>query len=267
MNRLPSIFGKLTTHLWYILLSSAFFLMFFFIYRPFGSSVALDMGRGLFFFNVTMMTCIVLVTAGIMHLTFLLLYKYLNHSLWQFIGWMILELIVIALFFAMYICLMGGSAVPYFEEIAVCFKYSFLTLMYPFFGITAICLTVHPEHMEPPDLPTGSSVRFQDASGKVRIVLSKDAILYLRAEENYVKVHYLDNDRVKDYQIRTSMNALAPLMEKHGLFRCQRSYYVNPKRIVALRKDANDLISAELGVAGISVPVSRKVYQELSARL
>ena len=267
MYRLPPIFGKFTTQLWYILLTPAFFLVFFFIYRPFGSFDVLDMGRGLFFFNVTIMMCIVLVISGTMHLLYFLLYKYLSHNLWQFIGWTALEFTVATFFFAMYICLMGGLSVPYFEEVAICLQYSFLTLSYPVFGITVICFLVHLERREIIPEEQGVSVRFQDASGKVRIVLSRDAILYLKAEENYVKVHYLDNDRVKDYQIRTSMNALAPLMEKHGLFRCQRSYYVNPKRIVALRKDANDLISAELEGAGISVPVSRKVYQELSARL
>lgn len=267
MNRLPPIFGKFTTHLWYILLTPAFFLVFFFIYKPFGSLEALDMGRGLFFFNVTIMMCILLVIMAIMHLAFYLLYRHMSQSLWQLIGWIDLEITVTTFFFAMYICLMGGSKVPYFEEVAICLQYTFLTLFYPFFGITMICLLVHMERREIPTEQPGESVRFQDASGKVRIVLAKDAILFVKAEENYVKVHYLDNDRVKDYQLRTSMTAIAPLMEKHGMFRCQRSYYINPRHIVALRKDANELISAEIKATGLSIPVSRKVYQELSARL
>ena len=56
-------------------------------------------------------------------------------------------------------------------------------------------------------------------------------------------------------------------MEQFGLFRCQRSYYVNLSHIVALRKDPNDIISAELDVPNITIPVSRKVYHALSARL
>jgi len=101
----------------------------------------------------------------------------------------------------------------------------------------------------------------------VKIVLLKDAILYVQADENYVKVHYLDNGRVKSYSLRSTMRAIAPLMEQFGLFRCQRSYYVNLSHIVALRKDPNDIILAELDVQNIAIPVSRKVYHALSERL
>ena len=56
-------------------------------------------------------------------------------------------------------------------------------------------------------------------------------------------------------------------VEKYGLFRCQRSYYVNVAHVSALRKDPNDVINAELDCGGIRVPVSRNQYMELASRL
>ena len=101
----------------------------------------------------------------------------------------------------------------------------------------------------------------------MKAVVDSSSILYIEAKDNYVVIHYLDNDKVKDYQLRNTMNAIAPLVEPHNLFRCQRSYYVNLSHITALRKDPNDMISAELDAGDIVIPVSRKVYRDLSAKL
>ena len=63
------------------------------------------------------------------------------------------------------------------------------------------------------------------------------------------------------------MTAITPLADRFGIFRCQRSYFVNPTHIVALRKDVNDMYTVELDVPGLIVPVSRNKYPELSRLL
>ncbi len=98
-------------------------------------------------------------------------------------------------------------------------------------------------------------------------MLDNKSILYIEAKDNYVIIYYLDNGKVKNYQLRNTMNAIAPLVEPYNIFRCQRSYYVNLSHINALRKDPNEMISAELDADNIVVPVSRKLYRELSAKL
>ena len=99
---------------------------------------------------------------------------------------------------------------------------------------------------------------------QLKLVLAEKALLYISAEENYVRIHYLDGEEVKDYQLRASMNGIEPVVSRAGIFRCQRSYYVNPSHIKALRKETGGSIVAELDCAGISVPVSKNTYEELS---
>ena len=72
---------------------------------------------------------------------------------------------------------------------------------------------------------------------------------------------------MKEYQLHNTMNAIRESVEKYGLFRCQRSYYVNMAHVSSLRKDPNDVISAELDCGGIRVPVSRSLYMDLATRL
>lgn len=265
MSDLPDILRKYTTQLWYILFSTVFFFVFMVAYQPFGTKEAFDMGRNLQIVNVAILTSIVLVALFILRSLFYFLNKYLCKNWWQYIGWILLEFTILTYFFALYLYLMGGREIPYFERVAVCLQYTFLILMYPYFGITIVCVVVSQQRE--PVTRERETVRFLDANRQVKIVLLKDAILYVQADENYVKVHYLDNGKVKTYSLRSTMRAIAPLMEQFGLFRCQRSYYVNLSHIVALRKDPNDIISAELDVPNITIPVSRKVYHALSARL
>ena len=93
-------------------------------------------------------------------------------------------------------------------------------------------------------------------------------IVYIEASTNYVIIKYMDGERVKDYQLRNSMKTLEPQLRKHGIIRCQRSFFVNPRHVTALRKDKEGLIIAELDVQGVrSIPVSPTYYENLSKLL
>lgn len=265
MTEMPSIYRKYSTQLWYILLSSAFFFFFIVIYRPFEMPRDLDMGRDWFILNATLMMCIVLVTLTITRHIYYLLRNSLGKNWWHFVGWTALEMVFLTYALALYLYLMGGRSVPYFEQLAICLQYSFMILLFPYFGITVICALV--DGATAAGTPERDIIRFTDANRQVKIVLQKDAILYIRADENFVQIHYLDSGKVKRFSLRSTMQALGPLMEQYGLYRCHRSYYVNLSHIVAIRKDPGDMISAELNVEGETIPVSRRLYHTLLEKI
>jgi DNA-binding LytR/AlgR family response regulator len=75
----------------------------------------------------------------------------------------------------------------------------------------------------------------------------------------------MEGNHLKDFPLRASMKSLEELMQKHGLVRCQRSYYINPQHIKVLRRDKEGMISAELDIANQkSIPVSPKYYDSLA---
>ena len=266
LKRLPGIFGKPVVQIWYVLLPAYFFFFVTTVYRPFGMEEALDMGAGLFYFNAAMLMSIVLICQFLMRFLFQLFYRSLSKTWIGYIFWCVGEMALVTYLSALYLYLMSSGAEPYFTQLAICLQYSFLILIYPYFGITVVCVLI--QDRMPFDEASGRDIiRFADSSGNVRLAISASALLFIRAEDNYVKIHYLDNGKVKDYLLRSTMNAVAPLVEPFGLFRCQRSWYVNTNHIVALRKDPDDSITAELDAGGIAVPVSRALYRELSALL
>ncbi len=263
MNKLPEIFKKYTTQLWYIFLTPVIFAVIMGAYRPFGNPAALTIGKSIFVFNVSMIMCIIMVFLFITRHALYFLRKFLCRNWWQFLGWALFEFTGVTFYIAMYITLMGHEG-SYFLNLALSLQYSFLTMVVPYFGITAVLEIIH---LLSPDAVETESVKLTDKNGNVKIVLLKESILFIKADENYITVYYKSGDKVKDYTLRSSMTAITPLANSFGLFRCQRSYFVNPSHIIALRRDAYDIYSAEMSVSGLVVPVSKSKYQELSRLL
>ena len=262
MKSIPTIFEKYTTQLWYILLTPAMFFVIMGVYRPFENPDALTFYRASFVFNITMMMCIILVFLLISRHFLHLLRRFIYRNWWQFIGWAVMEFFGITFFIALYITLIGRDS--YFLNLIRSLQYTVVTLSVPYFIRTTTLVIVSLKCSKGRE---ADSVKFTDNNGHVKIVLLKDSILYIKAEENYITIYYKSGDKIKDYTLRASMTAITPVATRFGLFRCQRSYFINPSHIIALRRDAYDIYSAELSVPGLVVPVSKNKYQELSRLL
>ena len=262
---IPSIFKRFSTHIWYVVVIPAFWLLFTLCYKPFGMYEQLSMGRGLFAFNDTIMMCIILGCLLITRL--LVLYfdrEHICRDWWGYVAWFVFEMVVITFFLALYVHLMDKDTEGYFSVLSTCAKYSFSILIYPYIILTLL-MDIIGLSEEEPDADDSSLIKFCDANRQVKLVVKKSALLYISAEENYVRIHYIDGDKLKEYQLRATMRSIEPVTTQYGLFRCHRSYYINPAHIKALRKDRYDQISADMDQMGISIPVSRKVYADLSA--
>ena len=78
----------------------------------------------------------------------------------------------------------------------------------------------------------------------------------------------MDADRVKEFMLRASMKSVENTVANHGLIRCHRSYFVNPKFVKLLRKNREGMISAELLHPEVpSIPVSKQYYDTIAALL
>ena len=267
LQPIQDIFAKTISSFWYVLFSTLFFYFMVLVYRPFNMEQVLDMGRNIFFLNATICACIVAGSLLLTRLIFLLIVRLLPVRWTNYILWSLMEMLVVAFFLALFIYLKSGQDQYYFYYVGQSLKYSFLILFYPYFSVTAmLCITDFLENQNKVN-QQGDLIRFKDSAGNVRVVLSASVILYIKAEVNYVRIYYLDGSTVKEYQLHTTMNAIRQNVEKYGLFRCQRSYYVNLAHVSSLRKDPNDVISVELNCDGIRIPVSRNLYMDLASRL
>lgn len=264
----------------HLLVIPAWVLTFVLVYRPIWMVDLLDMRSGIFTFNLLMVMCITLGVLCASRIPVVSVRRYLHFRWLHYLLWCIAEYAAISLFVALYLTLMynhlhGTTDAYYFSMLARSATMMGAILIYPYTILTMLFTLMEPKAQT---LPEDDLVRFYDAWQQLKLVVSSSAIAYIEAETNYVIIKYIEAERLKDFQLRNSMKAIEPVLQKHGIVRCQRSYFVNPKHVLALRKDKDTGIIAELDTANLigknlntaplsSIPVSPKYYDNLSKML
>lgn len=264
MNQISAIFGKLRSQLLYILGIPVFFLCFTLVYKPTNATALLNMGNNMLNFNATIIMCILLGVMIISRVLMLVLYHHQLRLHWlRYIYWEIAELTTMSLFTALYVTLMYQGEFPYFQILGQCLYFLLLICIFPYviFNVSLAFAGQKEETATYDD----TLMRFVDNTQRVKLMIASSAVLYIKAEENYVHIRYMEGDRLKEYALRASMKSLEELMNKHGLIRCQRSYFINPQHVKVLRRDKEGMITAELNnTQAPPIPVSPRYYEQLT---
>ena len=259
----------MSANILYFLVIPLFYFLFTLAYEPFEITEYLAVGRGYFTVNLIFTSLIFL---GVMVLSRMLLYI-LRHVIeldWAlYILWCVGEVVVTGLFWSILLGIEWGTAIPYLTVMTTGVLYLAGISVFPYAIITmAIQLHLLGKAKQAPPPDDKSLVRFHDDQKRLKFIISSPAILYIEAEDNYVHIVHLDNGKVKDFTLRSSMRALEETLTKHGLVRCHRSFFVNADHVELVRKDLNGYALAKLDRDGLDpVPVSRKYYDSLSALL
>ena len=264
MNKIPASLHSLTTLLLHVFAMPVFFLGSILIYESRWMVEFLDAGHEMLVFNTLMLTSILIGIVGASRIVMTATAKNHRISWWQYALWSFAEVFVYSCFAALYMALIYGTY-GYFPALAKCLQISFATLVYPYLIFAILFAYIRPDEQEAEE---EDLVRFADSTGRLKLVIAHDVILYIEAQENYVSIHYMEGNSHKEYSLRQSMRGIEELMERHGIIRCQRSYFVNPRHVKVLRRDKEGFIQAELDVDNNRpVPVSPKYYEQLSRML
>jgi len=254
---------SITVMLLHVLAMPVFFLAFILIYESQWMLEFLEIGQG-YMVNALLISCILIGVMAASRIPMTLLGKSIRLSWWQYAIWSFAEVAVFSCFAALYMALVYGDY-GYFPALGKCFCIAFAVLPYPYIVNAILFALIRPD--EAAEIEE-NLVRFTDSTGRLKLVIARDVLLYIEAQENYVSIHYLEGELQKEYTLRQSMRGIEELMERHGIIRCQRSFFVNPRHVTVLRRDKEGFIQAELDIAnGKSVPVSPKYYEQLSKLL
>lgn len=251
---------------WFVI--PLFTFVFCLYYKPYVILDFLSMQNATFSFNATMLLCVLFVTLGITRWGLFAIGKVRNVSGIPYLLWCVGELVLSALFCALYLVLISHTNRTFFEVAGICFMNLLTTAMYPL-GIMWLCFDRYMRN-EDTEKPVDEShlIRFYDVYKKLRLVIANEAVIYIKSEENYVQIHYLDKNKTKKFVLRSSMRALEEILSKKGLVRCHRSYFINPAYIKIVHRDESGQIVAELNQDGYdSIPISRKYQDEITKLL
>ncbi|MEL7341856.1 MAG: LytTR family DNA-binding domain-containing protein, partial [Bacteroidota bacterium] len=108
-------------------------------------------------------------------------------------------------------------------------------------------------------------LNLQNEKGKVELVIKADALLYLKAEDNYVSVFYLMHGTIKKELIRTSLKKIAHQVPEKCLIRVHRSYMINPQKIIRIEPIKDTFKISLAGLEDGQIPVSATYKESLSA--
>lgn len=246
-----------------------FILVFTIYYRPYSTFELLQMEHSSFAFNATMLFCIALVSVSISRGWLYLIGKYKDVARPYYALWCAGEVVFASMFMSLYLVLMSKGQLLYFETAGLMTVKMISTSIYPY-GFLWLGLELYAKNDDEPvrQAEDSSLIRFYDEYKKLRFVIAPEAILFIRSEDNYVQIHYIDQGRTKKFVLRSSMRALEDTLSKHGLVRCHRSYFINPAFIRIVHRDSAGLIVAELSQDGFeSIPISRKYQDEITRLL
>lgn len=265
MKTIARTFYKMPVTVMFFLTVPLFYFLFVLAYKPFDIEVFLAAGQGHFSLNLIVSTLIVL---GVMVFSRMLLFLLrgvldLNWSL--YVLWCFGEAIVAGLFLSIPMGI-GWADRPYFTIMSLCILYMAGILVFPL-SLISMAVQLHVLNKRAdlaPAVDEKTLIRFYDEQKRLKLVVASDAVLYIEAEENYVHIVHLDNGKVKDFELRSSMRALEEVLQRHGLIRCHRSFFVNAAHVDLLKKDANGYAMAQLDQEKVkNIPVSKKYYDSI----
>ena len=263
MTKIPASILSVSAMLLHIFMIPVFYLCFILFYASEWIMAFYDAGLGVVF-NTLMTMCILIGVLSLSRIPMTACRNRLALSWWEYIAWSLAEFVVFSCFAALYMALVHKHY-GYFPALAQCLQLSAAVLIYPYIVLPLLFALIRPDEEEAAE---DDLVRFTDTTGRLKLVIAHDVILYVEAQENYVSIHYLEGEKLKEYSLRQSMRGIEPLMDKHGIVRCQRSYFVNPRHVKILRRDKEGMIQADLDILNTRpVPVSPKYYEELSRML
>lgn len=265
MTTLPLQIRRFTGHLLYAVVTPVFFLVFMLVYQP-ALFVPFFSEGWLLNVNLTLVSSILLVILWSTRLPLFFIERRHPFTWLGYILYMLGEMIVASLFVGLYMCLISRGVYGYFYSVGMSLSALLLVGGLAYLLLTLLLTAISPNDLSKPQDPE-MLLRFVDSTGRLKLVVTAGSVLFVKAEENYVIVHYLNGEREVNYSLRQSMRGIEDMLKKKGLVRSHRSYFINPAHVASVRKNNDGTISAILQHKDIAIPVSSTYHAALLERL
>lgn len=266
-REMPSIFQKIGPQLIHILGMPFFFVTFVTLYRPFNLETQWEFTKVGFPFCLTIVMCIILAVYVASRMSLFGVRHVLHISRSWYIFWCVMELILMSLFSALFLWLVSDHEVDYFSMLYRTAAQLSAILVIPY-AIIILSISLHSVMRERETPAKEQRMRFYDERHNLKFVVDANSVLYIGAEENYVRISYEEVGSIKECVVRCSMKSIEESCTNGGLVRCHRSYFVNPRHVKVLRREKEGLIYAELDdSSAVHIPISKRYYDRLEALL
>lgn len=272
MGRIPKAIKKFSTSLIYVFSIVGFYLLCILLYEPKAAVELLHAGEGIsiienvFPLNISIICAIILISLLLTRSGFYFIGRHNDISLLTYLIWCIGEVLMCSSFIALYITLMNKGSDNYFIYLGQSISTTLSLMIYPYSLLTLIFY--YNEARNDETITDETKIKFYDNRHLLKFVVMRSSILYIEAHENYLRIHYLENDREKSYELRNTMKSVEEISRRAGFVRIHRSFIANPSYVKMVAKGADGHYFATISTPSAEeLPVSKKYQENITALL
>ena len=149
----------------------------------------------------------------------------------------------------------------FLKEFSITLKFTSTGLLLPYSFSILILMLIQQENSKRDSLsksgPDKSDlIHLKDEREQVKFSIHKPSVLYLESSDNYVTIHYLQDDHVKKEMVRNTMKKVDKQLCSSGLVRCHRSFIVNIENVHWFKKEGRNYLF-KMKHGDTIIPVSR----------
>jgi hypothetical protein len=253
-----------------VIFTALFALVFINIYSPFGVEKWYSVtDLELFFYS----SLVILTGVLIVVISRIIMYFFCRKqliSLWQYLVWIFFEIMLMALFYAIFEKFILKDAREFTELVKTSARNTSLVLLLPY-SVMWLYFSWRDKKDQIERLADMQSVNensrdmvpFYDEKNILKFSVKKENLLYLESTENYVSICYLNKGKVSKYLLRSTMKRMEEAFSGTEIIRTHRSYMVNFDKVKVIRKDRDGLSLGLDNPALMDIPVSKTFTEKV----
>ena len=257
-QKLPSYITEKKNITRLVIFTALFALVFINIYSPFGvNSVIVRAGKSLKIENESLLllissSLIILTGVLVVVISRIILYRVTRKRggiyLTRYLLWIAAEIILMAVFYAVFEILFLDEPRAFLETFKVSIQSTALVLLLPY-SISWLYLSWIEKNKMLQKIKEGKAstdthkkmIVFYDEKGTMRLTIKFSELLYLQAADNYVTIVYNHHDKQARYMLRSTLKLIEERYKDFSLVRCHRSYMVNFDHVKIIRRERDGL--------------------------
>ena len=111
-------------------------------------------------------------------------------------------------------------------------------------------------------------MRFYDNKGRLKLVIPSDDLVYIQADDNDIRINYLDGNEVRVLVVRNTLKSIGEICQYYGMLQSHRSYIVNPLHVTWLGRGDDAEIYAQLDIPDMPhIPVTKRYYDRIEEKI
>ena len=156
-----------------------------------------------------------------------------NFRVYSLVGWAIFELSIVSiLIFIFY----GERGQPFISEFFLTYQRTFLLAIIPYFSSLLLLYIKDLIKRTKTVKKQTALISLSDDKGKVILSTKSENLLFFKSEDNYVQIHYLQNNIEHKSLIRNTLKAILSQLPTDNFVQIHRSYVINTSHIAQIEK-------------------------------